>query len=141
MKYALVNTQNKRIQRVSETKPMMHPEQVAVIEISDEDARLINAEPRKPCWFVDDTVTSENPNKPELPPQVALLQGLIQAWNDTFTEGEKALLEPVYRKAVATFRNGDIEGAKAIIASLPADISETLAGKRDFILSLFPKNE
>lgn len=73
--------------------------------------------------------------------QAQLRAGLLAAWEATFTAGEKALLGPVFAAAVAAFDAGDVAGAKALIATIPSDLSASLAVKRDAIVGLFPEPE
>lgn len=70
----------------------------------------------------------------------ALRAGLLAAWDQTFTPGEQAFLQPIYAAAVAKFDSGDIEGAKAIIETAPS-ISQDLDAKKAAIVALFPEPE
>lgn len=68
--------------------------------------------------------------------KATLRAGLVAAWEATFNESERALLQPVYDAAKAKFDAGDIVGAKAIVAGI--SLTPELNAKRDIILSLFP---
>lgn len=70
--------------------------------------------------------------------RATLRAGLISAWESTFNESERALLQPVFEAARAKFDSGDISGAKSIVAGI--SLTPALNAKRDQILALFPQN-
>ena len=85
-----------------------------------------------PFLWVDGKLT-----KVELPVNSPLRAGLIQAWENTFTAGERAFLKPVFTEALSSFDNGDIAKSKEIVATAPS-ISKDLDAKKAFIVGLFP---
>ena len=71
--------------------------------------------------------------------QLATLRaGLLTAWEQTFTAGERAFLKPVFTEALAAFDHGDLAGCKELVATAPS-VSPDLDAKQAFIVGLFPK--
>lgn len=140
MKYAILGPKG-QVNRVALTEPSHVPENVTVEEITDEQAATIQegfaASPRKMYWLISSVLQDTRP----LTPKEQLRAGLITAWETTFTSGEKALLAPVFQAAISAFNSDNLELARNIIESLPSDISETLATKREIILALLPQSE
>jgi hypothetical protein len=69
--------------------------------------------------------------------KATLRTGLLTAWEQTFTVGERAFLKPVFTEALAAFDRGDLAGCKEIVATAPS-ISADLNAKKVFIVGLFP---
>ena len=64
--------------------------------------------------------------------------GLIAAWEQTFTAGERSFFKSIFDDALAAFDRGDIAAARDIVATAPS-ISLAVDAKQAFIVSLFPE--
>ena len=65
--------------------------------------------------------------------------GLIAAWEQTFTAGERSFFKSIFDDALAAFDRGDIAGCKEIVATAPS-LSADLDAKKAFVVGLFPKS-
>ena len=65
--------------------------------------------------------------------------GLIAAWEQIFTAGERSFFKSIFDDALAAFDRGDIAAARDIVATAPS-LSADLDAKKAFVVGLFPKS-